>query len=199
MSRIQSVFKKVHVEHEVNGTKFKFYRISPKKLAECFVEFKGLIGLGSRLWKTRVTTSQESSEVTKTGEVYTLIEPSNPELVERQKDARQKDVDKIVTALHDANIRYALADMVIDSLRDEPERKEGRAAVEAFADNDDLDVPTFVSYLQGVYRANTEAFGPLVQPFRDAVVAATKRILNDAKAQQEPEQEVPESGPTTTS
>lgn len=180
-----SVVKRKSVECVVNDVQLNFHPCSPSLLATYLLQFKAVFGICSRLFgRPDVRLNREHTSFDKAGTGVTTVDAVDAASVKAMMDQRQADIEKLVQTMAEPSSRYALGRIILDSLREDRsklldgvELPKGDAGAKLFMDNDDLDLADLIPLLEGVWRANTERFGPFAQRLRAGMQGKFKSLI----------------------
>ena len=177
------------VDQVIEGVSFRFYSCSVKNtapLADLIAELGG---------HASVLLSRHDSDIGKLVEDFedkkekqtvakTTMQPINPELAEMRAASRKKAVMGAIQSLLDTKHQVTLAELLIDSLRDEYPRGEPRPGTNDLQDwINGMDVPVFLMFLTGLFRANAKMLGDLGNLFGGALATQVKDAISQAKDQ----------------
>lgn len=127
---------------------------------------------GDRATQHRESKTEGSHEVN-----YTIL-ATTPEMARERHAQQQAAVEALFAGITDPATVAAVADIIVDSLRDDFPTSEARKAG-ATKIREEMTVPQMVPFLIGVGKANAALFGPFTALVPD-MVASFKRKLAEA-------------------
>ena len=143
---------------------------------------------GDRATQHREHKTENSHEVN-----YTIL-ATTPEMARERHSQQTAAVEGLFAGLTSTETLDAVAEIIVDSLRDDFPNKEARAAG-AKKLREDLSLPQMVPFLIGVGKANKDLFGPFADLAPD-MVAGFKRKLEEIS---KPEASAPQKPSTAAS
>lgn len=160
-----SFLESPYIEHKVGGKEVRFYALSVKKLFELRRIAKPLSAALAALANKqesdngtvhRVFTDSETGS----GGTVTEIQAIDAELARVRTEERTQAIQQLIESLTGEQNSTLLAELIVDSCRDEFPRNEIKKADYAeFMEH--IDAGSMVEFLEGVFLANKKAFGPL--------------------------------------
>lgn len=177
------LFEKKSITHKIRGQKFEFHpvslcKVATGRLAALMVPLTDAV---ATLLNPKREDVERLQEVSPDGAVFTRISCISREMAMYRDSERRKAIDSAWNMLLNDDTRHLVAQMLMDSLRDDCPRNPSEDDVTAFIDHDDMDVPTIVEFLKGFMRANANIFGEtgkeLAALVKAKVEAATKEAL----------------------
>lgn len=157
------------VEHEVEGQMLKFYPVSmsslftiktiaapiARALATIFQSEDNDVGITDRT----IGDGQMNGDFT----TEKIIEPISMDLARFRLDQKQRAIEDAVNTLFDPANSRVIMRLVMDSLRDDFDRKQNEDEKNKEADRvlETIDGSQFRELLTGLYLGNKKVFGPL--------------------------------------
>lgn len=164
------------VEHEVNGKALDFYPLSMSLLFELRNLAKPVLESLHTLFSSRErdTPSSVIRADGPEGGMRQELGAVSPELAAQRTTEQERAVGRIVEALCDQRNQTVLCKIVLDSIR--PREDELPTQKDAEKLQAALDLPTMVSMLVGVVKANAGVFGDL----GERIALAAQKVLEKA-------------------
>jgi len=192
----QSWLKPKYVESEVNGEKLRFFPISmrllfrlrdigkslAKAIASIFNRDEDHVGSTTR----NVTEGEQVMQVTE-------IEAISPELAELREKKRVEAITDVVDTLTDPQSGDVVAEIIMDSLRENFDRNPSPQQIEEFRNA--LDAESLVQLMAGVGAANKKLFDPLLKKVPELGAVVEGRFGNK-EAEKTPSSETVSTGTT---
>lgn len=150
---------------EINGVERVFYAMSLKTVFQLRSIAKPIL---TSLASIFGSTQQSLREVYQAGEVTKkTFEPLPSDTLKGEVLAREKAIADLTDALLDPRNAELFRLLLTDSLRDDYPRPV-KLTKEQIAELEELDVPTAIEFLGGVFQANKGIFAPLAKGVREA-------------------------------
>jgi len=181
------VLSPLYHDQEIGDNSFRFYTNSVKAAAKTSQLLEELAAHVSVLLGK---TSQDQGHIVEdfkdpeTGASVekTSVPPINPDLARLRSEERQKAVRGAIKALLNAKHRMTIAELLMDSLRDDWDRAKPHPSQEIQEFLDGMDMPTLVSFIKGWATANAKLFGELGNVMSGPMKAAQAEIVGQVKA-----------------
>lgn len=191
------------VVHQVLGRDLKFYPISvwtvfrlkgiSKTIAKTIATlFEGGDGL-------RSSDSKETVEGGATGayQRHRKLDAVAPNIFELRHTHKQVAIDDLVDTLMQEQNCFLLADLIIDSLRDEAKELRGMATDQKRKWLEEMGVDALMECLIGMSKANKAVFDPLVKWAQSALASVRRSDEPVPAAPAAPVAPTPPTSPTT--
>ena len=195
---MQDFLNPKYVEYEVNDITLNFYPISIstafnlKKIARPLASSFSVIMSDSS--GDRGHTSMTNKGVDGESDIEQItVNPMTVELANFRSGQKEKAILDFIEAFTEKSSTDVIMRVIMDSLRDEFNRKVEKADVDEFKDQ--LDVSTTVQLLMGVAKANKSIFGPFMERIEALIQNATAKV---SRKQEEDETQENTSSKTTT-
>lgn len=174
------------VEREIGGQSFKFYQCSLRagaRMAGVISKIAGhvsvlLVGDKQDCGQTIEDFTDDGVTVNKT-----TIDPINPDLAKLRVEQRAGALSGAISELVSKNNRQAMAELLMDSLRDEFPRK-GRTSEDSDM-FDDMDIPFYVEFIKGLFAANQKLLGGLGKELGRAAQEKADEVLGQLRVVKE--------------
>ena len=178
------------VKHKVGGQELTFYPISVGMafnlesvadiLFECMTTFFSANANDQGREEIDQVDTKEGITVN-----TTRITPSDPEIAKYRDEQRQDAVQKFARLVVSSNARTTFGQIIMDSLRDifdKEQVNDGRTVDEFMSEIPDL--PSFMELIEGVIKANREAFDPFMK-LAEKARAKVDKVMGSAGGSQE--------------
>lgn len=169
------------VEETIGDSTFKFYQCSPKALANSAQLVARLAGAASVMFADQnedVGHTIQDWEDPDSGEKgsTTVINPASEALVAQRAKRKRSAIEEIVEGLLGDEGRKGIIMLVVNSLRDEIDRRNSDAVEDAIQRFDEMDLGHFMDFFVGMMKANAKVFGDLGKK----VLARVQEVQGDA-------------------
>ena len=174
-----------YVEHSVCGKKKRFYPVSVLKAFKMRRVGKPLAQALSVLFASRKHDHSEQVEQVVTEEqtmTVTSLSAVSPEMASMRAKQQAEALAEAIDALTDDENVLVLAELIINSLREEWEEGQAPPAKEFLSS---LDTLSMRDMIWGLAKANAEVFGPFKEVFASRVAGALSEDLAEVISQKE--------------
>ena len=157
------------VEHEVDGIPLKFYQCSVRALSKLRTAAGPLLKAFSELFSDKKNDySTRTTETTQEGAVQKVLEvnASGAEVLKLRAEQRKEAIQGIVNGLASDDSLNVLAELVMDSLRDNYQGAPSPTDTAKFLQDTPGEV--FVEMLLGVAKAHEKLFSPFLDRVKEA-------------------------------
>lgn len=173
------------IERDVNGKTIRFYAISPFTLGKVRKPLSKLVRAISVVMSGGKEDRGHVVEDFGEGESFAgrrfTQNPINPDLAKIRTEQRAEALEEAVSTLLDDQHRIAVAELIAGSMRDDFERRPKAQDLEDFMEQ--VDLPTLVELVTGVFASNTKVFGDfgsVGKLLRDRVAEALAPVAETA-------------------
>lgn len=161
------------VEREIAGSMFKFYPNSVRvaaRLGDTIADLSAHISvLLSNTQRDQGSVHEEVKDAEGMTVTKTSVQPINPDLAKLRVEKRATAVKKATEKLTSPQNRMILAELLMDSLRDDYDRGKNRTSEDLQELVDGMEIPVLMEFLAGLVAANAKVFGDLGKTLKDAL------------------------------
>lgn len=154
---------------EIGGQSFSFYPVRVGRIITG--EMRAIVAPISNAFSVFMSKKAQDYEVLEEvlpdGTVARAQKPVSPEMARYRAEKREKTVKEATEVLFADDTRLLIGRLLMDSLRDDCPRDPSDSQIKEFVDAPQMDVPTFIEFIQGMMAANTSVFGDLGNLIRE--------------------------------
>lgn len=173
------------VTREIGDQTFKFYQCSPKTLARTARLVAHLAGSVSLLFADQAADSghtvQDFKDPDGTNGQITQINAVTPDLVEARAERRRSAIESVVEGLLHDEHRLQLLGLIVNSMRDDFDRRDRQEQEQGVQLLDDMDIGPFCQFFVGMMQANASVFGDLGKQVVDRVQQTVGAAVDGAQ------------------
>lgn len=175
------------VDQEVNGQQMRFYPVS-LRLAFRMRSFLAPIAkaltvlLPNEQDDTRLTGYENRSvkQADGTEMQTTEVGAIRPEILQQINSRRERAIEDLVMAVTSEENANLIAELIMDSLRDDFPRKPSPSQIQEF--REEMDIDSLLQALAGFGKANKKIFDPFLDKVAPSVRRAAEDVVADVKA-----------------
>lgn len=169
-TNMKSFLKPKYVTHEVNGVELRFYPMTLSLVIRLRAVGEPILRMMSHLQERLLSKKNlfgqsfvDTSDAGGFRRIENTLQPITADLFDRQRKEAQETVEQIIKTTFNEDTPLLLAEVCVDSLREEYQDRKPGGRVDEDALQEmfrDLDIGTLAQMLIGVGRANRKALGP---------------------------------------